>query len=157
VIGGEFHTGARRTVTKVTGVEEDIMMRKLIAVAAVSGSLVFAGAGVTGVIGTAGAAGAAVPASTAPAAPAPALTPATHARRCARAERLATRIDAREAKAAVWLPKAQAREAKATAAGHPKVATRIANRITRVQKLVTKGDTVLARIETACGSAASAS
>jgi hypothetical protein len=70
---------------------------------------------------------------------------------------LATRIDAREAKAAVWLPKAQAREAKATAAGRTKVETRIANRISRVQKLETTGDAVLAKIDAKCGSTTSAS
>jgi len=70
---------------------------------------------------------------------------------------VATRIHAREAKAAVWLPKAQAREAKATAAGRTKVATRIATRIARVQKLEAKGNTLLARIAAKCGSATSTS
>src|ERR1017187_1366821 len=108
----QFHTGAwGRDVTNVTGVEELFIMRKLIAVAAVSGSLIF---GVAGGVGTVGAAGASVPAATTPT---PAVTPATHATRCAKAEKVATRIQAREAKAAVWLPEAQARAAKATAAG----------------------------------------
>jgi hypothetical protein len=132
-------------------------MRKLIAVAAVSGSLIF---GAAGVIGTAGSAGAAVAAPTSPTSPTtatPDVTPATHASRCAKAEERATRIHAREAKAAVGLPKAQAREAKATAAGHTKAATRISNRIARVQNLVTKGNTVLAKIAARCGSATSAS
>ncbi len=124
------------------------MMRKLIAVAAVSGSLAFGGAGVIGLSGTAGAA---VP-------PTPTrVTPATHASRCAKAETLALRIKAREAKAAAWLPKAQAREAKATAAGHAKVATRISNRITRVETLETKGNALLAKIAAKCGSASSTS
>ena len=94
------------------------MMRKLIAVAAVSGSLAF---GAAGVIGLSGTAGASVVQSTAPATPSTSL--AGDARfACAKAETLTTRIKAREAKATAWLPKAQAREAKATAAGHTKVA-----------------------------------
>jgi hypothetical protein len=85
------------------------------------------------------------------------VTPATHATRCAKAEKVATRIQAREAKAAAWLPEAQAREAKATAAGRAKVATRISNRITRVQKLEAKGNTLLAKIAAKCGGATSTS
>ncbi len=121
------------------------MMRKLVAVAAVSGSLIF---GAAGVVGLSGAAGAAVP--TTQSTPT-SVTPATRAALCAKAETLATRIQAREAKAAAWLPKAQAREAKATAAGHPKVATRISKRISRVQKLEGKGTTLLAKIAAKCG------
>jgi hypothetical protein len=119
------------------------MMRKFIAVATVSGSLIFGAAGVIGMSGTAGAVTPTTPTS---------VTPASHAARCARAEAVATRIHAREAKAAAWLPKAQAREAKATAAGHTKVATRISNRISRVQKLEGKGNTLLAKIAAKCGS-----
>jgi hypothetical protein len=123
------------------------MMRKLIAVAAVSGSLAFGAAGVIGLSDTAGAT-VSTPTSG---------TPATHAARCAKAEILATRIHTRETKAATWLPKAQAREAKATAAGHTKVAARISDRITRVEKLEAKGNTVLAKIAAKCGSATSTS
>ena len=94
------------------------MIRRLIAAAAVSGTLA---------LGVAGVAGASAPTST------PTST-ATHATRCAKAEKVATRIQTLETKAATWVPKAQAREAKATAAGHTKLATRIGNRITRVQK-----------------------
>jgi hypothetical protein len=118
------------------------MIRKLIAVAAVSGSLA---------LGVAGVAGAATPST-----PTPAST-ANHATLCVKAEKLATRIQAREARAAAWVPKAQAREAKATAAGHTKVATRIGNRIARVQKLETRGNTVLAKITAKCWAATSAS
>jgi hypothetical protein len=133
-------------------------MRKLIAMAAVSGSLAFGAAGVIGLSATAGAATVGSTAASAPATVTPAtVTPATHAARCAKAEALATRIQAREAKAAAWLPKAQAREVKATAAGHTTVATRISNRITRVQKLEAKGNTLLARIAAKCGSATSTS
>jgi len=117
------------------------MIRKLIAVAAVSGSLA---------LGVAGVAGATTPSTTTPSTP-------THATLCAKAEKLATRIQAREAKAATWVPKAQAREAKATAAGHTKVATRIGDHIARVQKWETRGTTVLAKISAKCGSTTSAS
>ena len=55
------------------------------------------------------------------------------------------------------MPKAQAREAKATAAGHTKVADAIAKRITRVQKLEGPGNKVVARIAAKCGSAATTS
>jgi hypothetical protein len=110
------------------------MIRKLIAVAAVSGSLA---------LGVAGVAGATTPST-------PTSTP-THATLCAKAEKLTTRIQARETKAAAWVPKAQAREAKATAAGHTKLATRIGDRITRVQKFETRGTTVLAKIAAKCG------
>ncbi len=132
------------------------MMRKLIAVAAVSGSLVFGAAGVIGLSGTAGASTVVDRGDTHRRRPAN-VTPATHASRCAKAETLTTRIQAREAKATAWLPKAQAREAKATAAGHTKVATRISNRITRVEKLEAKGNTLLAKIAAKCGSATSTS
>jgi hypothetical protein len=132
------------------------MMRKLIAVAAVSGSLAFGAAGVIGLSGTAGAAVPTTPTTPTSVTPST-VTPATHTARCAKAETVATRIKAREAKAATWLPKAQAREAKATAAGHTKVATRISDRISRVQKLEGKGNTVLAKIAAKCGSATSTS
>jgi hypothetical protein len=67
------------------------------------------------------------------------------------------RIQTAETKAAAWVPKAQAREAKATAAGHTKVAARIAKRIARVEKLETRGTTLLGKISAKCGSATSAS
>ena len=53
--------------------------------------------------------------------------------------------------------KAQANEAKATAAGHTKLAARIGRRIARVQTLETKGNTLLAKIAAKCGSTSSAS
>jgi hypothetical protein len=118
------------------------MMRKLIATAVVTGSLAF---GAVGLVGWSGVAGAASPSTS--------TSPATHATKCAKAEKLATWIQGREAKAAVWLPKAQDREAKATAAGNTTLATRISDRITRVQKLEAKGNTVLAKIEAKCGAA----
>ena len=115
------------------------MIRTLIGGAAVAGALTF------GAAGMAGAASAATPS--------PAST--THTVNCVKAEKLAARINARETKAATWVPKAQAREAKATAAGHTKLATWIARRITRVQKLEARGNTVLAKISAKCGSATS--
>jgi hypothetical protein len=118
------------------------MIRKLIAVTAVSGSLA---------LGVAGVAGATAPSTSTP------TSTTTHATLCAKAEKLATRIQAREAKAAAWVPKAQAREAKATAAGHTKLATRIGDRIARVQKWETRGNTVLTKISAKCGSTTSAS
>jgi hypothetical protein len=118
------------------------MIRKLIAVAAVSGSLALGVAGVAG--------------ATSPSTSTPAVTP-THGTVCAKAEKLAVRIQAREAKATAWVPKAQAREAKATAAGHPKLAARIGARIAKVQKWETRGTTVLAKISAKCGSATSVS
>ena len=56
-----------------------------------------------------------------------------------------------EAKAAAWVTKAQANEAKATGAEHTKLAARIAKRISRVQKLETRGNTLLAKIAAKCG------
>jgi hypothetical protein len=154
----EFHPGLGREVTKVTGVEDEVIMRKFIAVAAMSGSLALAGAGVIGMSGTAGAAApttTTTPATTPTPATPGSVTPAVHAERCAKAEKVAMRIAAREAKAAIWLPHAQAREAKASAAGHTKVAARIGGRISRVQKLEVKGDVLLAKIAAKCGSATS--
>jgi hypothetical protein len=128
-------------VTQVTGAEEFIMIRKLIAVVAVSGSLA---------LGVAGVAGATTPSSSTPT-----VTPT--ATQCAKAEKVAVRIQKLETKAATWVPKAEAREAKATAAGHTKLATRIGNRIARVQKLETRGTTLLGKISAKCGAASSAS
>ena len=116
------------------------MIRKLIAVAAVSGSLALGVAGVAG--------------ATTPSTP----TAGRHAAaQCAKAEKLATRIQKLETKAAAWVPKAQAREAKATATGHTKLATRIGNRITRVQKRRPGAPRCWRKISAKCGTAASAS
>jgi hypothetical protein len=57
----------------------------------------------------------------------------------------------------VWLPKAQANQAKATAADKTKLAAAIGRRITRVQKLETEGTTLLAKIAAKCGPMTSAS
>ena len=66
---------------------------------------------------------------------------------------MATRVNKLEAKAAAWVPKAQAKEAKATAANHTKLAAAIGRRIARVQKLETRGTTLLAKIAAKCGTA----
>jgi hypothetical protein len=123
------------------------MLRTFIAVAAVSGTLAFGGAGVIGLSGTAGA-DAPITATTPSS-----VTPARHAARCATAEKVATRIQARQTKAAVWLPKAQTREAAATAAGHTKVAARIDARISRVERWEVKDNARLAKIASRCGTA----
>jgi hypothetical protein len=137
----------------VTPVEEDsIMVRKLIAAATVTGSLAL---GAVGLVGTAGTAGATSP--TTATTPKPATTPATHASRCVKAEKLAARITAREAKLAARLPKLEAREAKATAAGHTTLAGDIGKAISLVHTLQTDGNAVLAQITAMCGSASSAS
>jgi hypothetical protein len=130
----------------VAPVEEDsIMMRKLIAAATVTGSLAL---GAVGLVAAAGPAGATTP--TTP-------SPATHAARCVKAEKLATRITAREAKLATRLPKLEAREAKATAAGHTVLAGDISKAISLVHTLQTDGNAVLAQITAKCGTASSAS
>jgi hypothetical protein len=130
----------------VTHIEEDsVMMRKLITAATVTGALAL---GAVGLVGTAGPAGASSPTT---------ATPATHASQCVKAEKLATRITAREAKLAARLPKLEAREAKATAAGHTTLAGDIGMAISLVHTLQTDGNTVLAQITAKCGSATSAS
>jgi hypothetical protein len=136
------------------------MLRKFIAVAAVSGTLALGVTGVTGVAAAAAAAGPATSTSTSSSTSTSTSTPpspATQATRCARAEKVAVRVHAAETKAATWVPKAQAREAKATAAGHTKVAGRIGRRIARVQKRETRGTALLAKISAKCGSATGAS
>jgi hypothetical protein len=110
--------------------------RTLIAGAAITGALTF---------GAAGLAGASTPATGG-------TTPAvTKAGLCAKAEARVPKIQAREAKAAAWVPKAEAREAAAKAAGHTKQATRIQNRINRVEKAEARGHAILAKIAAKCG------
>jgi hypothetical protein len=122
-----------------------MMVRKLIAVAAVSGSLAL---GAAGMVGTAAVAGATTPSTP---------SSATLATRCARAEKVATRVEALEAKAQAWLPRAQAREATATGAGHTKLATAIAKRIAWVHKREARGNALLAKIAAKCGTSNSTS
>jgi hypothetical protein len=136
----------------VTEVKEDIMVRTLIAAATVTGSLAL---GAVGLVGAAGPAGASSP--TTATTPSTATTPATHATRCAKAEKLAARITARETKLAARLPKLAAREAKASAAGHTTLATDIGQAISWVHTLQSHGTTVLGEISAKCGTATSAS
>ena len=55
-----------------------------------------------------------------------------------------------EGKVSTWVPKAEAREAKAKAAGHTKLADAIANRITRVQNRESKVNARLAKAQAKC-------
>jgi hypothetical protein len=119
------------------------MFRKLVAIGALSGTMALGAVGIAS-------------AST-PSTPSTPTTPTTHNIDCTKALARVPKINAREAKAATWVTKAQGREATATSAGHTKLATRIGNRITRVQKLEAKGTSILARISAACGTASSAS
>jgi hypothetical protein len=122
--------------------KENSMFRKLVAIGALSGTMA---------LGAVGIASATTPST--PSTP----SPTTHKVDCTKALARVPKINAREAKAAAWVTKAQAREATATSAGNTKLATRIGNRITRVQKLEAKGTTLLSRISAACGTASSAS
>jgi hypothetical protein len=71
--------------------------------------------------------------------------------------KLEARVHAREAKIAQRLPKAQAREAAAKAAGHTKLANFIAKRIQRVQAREAQVNARLAKVEAKCGTASSGS
>jgi len=70
-------------------------------------------------------------------------TPA-HQVNCTRAE---ARLSALETKVSTWLPKAQAREAAASAKGRTQRAKNIANRISKVQAFETK---VEGKVAAAC-------
>jgi hypothetical protein len=111
------------------------MFRKIIAGTAVAGALTF------GMAGIAGAATTSTPTGT----PSAAL--------CAKAAKVEARIQTFEAQVNARIPKAEAREATARAAGHTKVADFIANRITKVQARETKLNARLAKIEAKCGTA----
>ena len=101
------------------------------------------GAALSGLGGAAGAA------STTPAG-------APTAAQCAKAQKVIARIEARESKINnTRLPNMEAREAKATAAHHPKVAARIAQRIDKIKKLEARVSARLAKVEAKCGSSSS--
>jgi hypothetical protein len=126
----------------ITTTEEHHMSRihTLLTGAAVTAALTLGGAGL---------AGATTPSGTG-STPTPAI--------CARAAKVEARIEKRETKAAAYVPKAQAREAKATAANHPKRAAAIGRRIAFVQKWEARGETRLSKIEAKCaGTTGSAS
>jgi len=115
------------------------MFRKIIAGTAVAGALSL------GLAGMAGAATADTPASGG--------TPSAAV--CAKAANIEARIEKYDAAVTARLPKAEAREAKAKAAGHTKFATYIANRITKAQNRETKLNALAAKIEAKCGPASS--
>jgi hypothetical protein len=115
------------------------MFRTLIAGTAVAGALTFGLAGVAG-------------ASTAPTgSAAPAISPSTTV--CSLLPQLQARVQKVEATLAADLPKAQAAEAKAKAAGHTKLADAIANRITRIQNRETKVNGRLSNLSADCSTA----
>lgn len=115
------------------------MVLKLIAGTAVAGALM---------LGVAGSAGAAPDTPTGGTG-----TGVTKASLCARLPNLETRLHTYQGKVAARLPKAEAREAKAKAAGHTKLADFIAKRITQVQTRESKLDARLAKAEAKCATA----
>ncbi len=98
-----------------------LCMKSVVAATALAGALTF------GLAGMAGAASTPAPAtsSSGTSAITPAATPAspaTKAARCAKFEARVPKIQAREAKVATWMAKADARESKATSGNHTKIA-----------------------------------
>jgi hypothetical protein len=69
---------------------------------------------------------------------------------CTLASRLLDRIARVEQRAQKWLPRAQARESAARAAGNTALAQRIAQRISRVEGLESRGSAITGRIEARC-------
>ena len=103
------------------------MLKKVIAAAVVGGTLV---------LGAAGIAGAATTGSTHP--------------NCSKAQNVVNRVTKLEAKASVWLPKAEQREATAKQNGDTARADRIQKRINRVNALETKANARVQKLEAAC-------
>lgn len=106
------------------------MFGKIIATAALGGTLALGGA-------TAASA-------------APATTAATTSFNCANAPKALARIGTLESKAQTFVTKATAREAAATKAGHTKLAGRIQKRIAAVQKREARGTALTQKIQAAC-------
>jgi hypothetical protein len=118
------------------------MYRRIIAGTAIVGSLT---------LGLAGAAGAASPSgSTGTGA---AITPSTTV--CSLLPQFQARVQKLESKVSAEVPKAQAREAKAKAAGHAKLADAIGTRITKIQNRETKVNARLAKLSSECGAGGS--
>jgi hypothetical protein len=117
------------------------MLRRIIAGTAVAGALTMGVAGVAGAATPSGSTGTGTPSAAA----------------CARAAKVEARIHTWEAKVNARLPQAQAREAKANAAGHTKLANAIAKRITRVQTRESKLNARLATIDAKCGTGSTGS
>ncbi len=113
------------------------MFRRLITGTAMAGALTLAVAAAAGAApaGPTGGAG----------------TSATAAAGCARLPRIEFRLHTFEGRVAARIPKAEAREAKAKAAGHTKLADAIAKRITRVQDRENRLNARLAEAEVNCG------
>ncbi len=118
------------------------MFRKIIAGTAVVGALTLGLAGMAGA--STGSTGNTSNGSTA-------ITSSTTV--CSLLPQLQARVQNVESKLAADLPKAQAREAKAKAADHTKLADAIANRITRIQNRETKVNARLSRLTAACSTA----
>jgi hypothetical protein len=118
------------------------MFRKIIAGTAVAGALTLGMAGIAGA-----STGSTVNSG-------PAITGSTTV--CSLLPQIQARVQKVETKLAADLPKAQAREAKAKAAGHTKLADAIANRITRIQDRETKVNARLAKLSAACSTGSSA-
>jgi hypothetical protein len=70
---------------------------------------------------------------------------------CSLLPKVQARVQKLESKLSADLPKAQAAEAKAKAAGHTKLADRIGTRITKVQNRETKVNARLAKLSSECG------
>lgn len=110
------------------------MIKRIIATAAISGTLVLGGAGIASA-----------------ATPAPSTT--THSYNCANAPKALARITKLETKAQTLQSKVAAREQKAQAAGRTKLAARLGRIVARIQKAETRGNTLMQKIEAACPSA----
>ena len=115
------------------------MFRRIIAGTAVAGALT---------LGVAGVAGAATPSSGTSK-----NTPSAQV--CSRLPKIEARVQTYEAKVNARIPKAEAREAELRAAGHPKLANRIAARITRAQNREAKLNARLSTYEAECGTTGS--
>src|ERR1700685_3605859 len=114
------------------------MFRRIIAGTAVAGALTLgvprAAGAATGSTGSTGNTGANTPA----------ITSSTTV--CSLLPKVQARVQKAESKLAADLPKVQAAEAKAKAAGHTKLADRIAARITKAQNRETKVHARLAQL-----------
>jgi hypothetical protein len=119
------------------------MFRRIIAGTAVAGALTLGLAGAAGAAtGTAGSTG-----NTGT--NAPAITSSTTV--CSLLPKVQARVQKLESKLSADLPKAQAAEAKAKAAGHTKLGDRIGTRITKIQNRETKVNARLAKLSSECG------
>jgi hypothetical protein len=124
------------------------MFRRIIAGTAVVGALTL------GLAGAAGAATGTTGSTGNTGTNAPAITSSTTV--CSLLPKIEARVQKVESKLAADLPKAQAAEAKAKAAGHTKLGDRIGNRITKIQDRETKANARLAKLSSECGSGGTA-